>query len=52
MSDLNALIPANSSMYLLTAFAINDEGQIAGFGVVTSGPDAGKVHGFLVTPKD
>ena len=52
MSDLNALIPANSSMYLLTAFAINDEGQIAGFGVVTSGPDAGKVHGFLATPKD
>jgi probable HAF family extracellular repeat protein len=51
MSDLNALIPANSSMYLLTAFSINDEGQIAGFGVVISGPDAGDIHGFLATPK-
>jgi probable HAF family extracellular repeat protein len=51
MSDLNALIPANSSMYLLTAFSINDAGQIAGFGVVTSGPDAGNIHGFLATPR-
>jgi probable HAF family extracellular repeat protein len=51
MSDLNALIPANASMYLLTAFSINDVGQIAGFGVVTSGPDAGNIHGFLATPK-
>ena len=51
MSDLNALIPANSSMNLITAFSINDEGQIAGFGVVTSGPEAGGVHGFLATPR-
>jgi probable HAF family extracellular repeat protein len=51
MSDLNALIPANSFMYLITAFSINDEGQIAGFGVVTSGPNAGNPHGFLATPK-
>jgi probable HAF family extracellular repeat protein len=51
MSDLNALIPAHSSMSLLTAFSINDEGQIAGFGVVDSGPDAGNIHGFLATPK-
>jgi probable HAF family extracellular repeat protein len=51
MSDLNALIPANSPMYLIVAFSINDEGQIAGFGVVTSGPDAGEVHGFLATPR-
>jgi probable HAF family extracellular repeat protein len=50
MHDLNALIPANSPMYLITAFSINDEGQIAGFGVVTSGPAAGEVHGFLATP--
>jgi probable HAF family extracellular repeat protein len=51
MYDVNALIPANSSMYLITAFSINDEGQIAGFGVVTSGPDAGNIHGFLASPK-
>jgi probable HAF family extracellular repeat protein len=51
MSDLNTLIPANSPMYLLTASSINDLGQIAGFGVVTSGPDAGAIHGFLATPR-
>jgi probable HAF family extracellular repeat protein len=51
MHDLNALVSANSSIYLLTAFSINHEGQIAGFGVVTSGPDAGTIHGFLATPK-
>jgi probable HAF family extracellular repeat protein len=51
MHDLNALIPANSPMYLITAFSINDEGQIAGFGVVTSGPDAGNIHGFLASPR-
>ena len=37
--------------YLLTAFSINDQGQIVGFGVLTSGADAGTVHGFLATPK-
>jgi probable HAF family extracellular repeat protein len=51
MSDLNALIQGNSPMYLLTAFSINDQGQIVGFGVLTSGADAGTVHGFLATPK-
>jgi hypothetical protein len=51
MSDLNALIPADSSMYRITAFSINAMGQITGFGVVTSGSDAGEVHGFLATPR-
>jgi probable HAF family extracellular repeat protein len=46
IADLNALVP-NSPMYLLTAFAINDVGQIVGFGV----NNAGEVHGFLATPK-
>jgi probable HAF family extracellular repeat protein len=32
MMDLDALV-ANSPMYLLTAFSINDGGEIAGFGV-------------------
>jgi probable HAF family extracellular repeat protein len=46
MADLNSLIPADSPLYLMTAFAINDAGQIAGFGVTGSGD----VHGFLATP--
>jgi probable HAF family extracellular repeat protein len=50
MSDLNALAQ-NSPLYLLTAFAINDSGEIAGFGVVTNGASAGDVHGFLATPR-
>jgi len=49
MQDLNALIPQDSPLYLLTAFAINDSGQIAGFGVQQS---TGDVHGFLLTPCD
>jgi probable HAF family extracellular repeat protein len=47
MMDLNALV-ANSSMYLLSAFSINDGGEIAGFGVNGDG----EVHGFLATPRD
>ncbi len=46
MADLNTLIPAGSPLQLLTAFSINDRGQIAGFGV-TSG---GEVHAYLATP--
>lgn len=48
--DLNALIPSGSPLYLLTAFSINDAGDIAGFALVTSGPDAGAIHGFLAEP--
>ena len=33
MSDLNALVPADSPLYLLIAYGINDSGEIAGFGV-------------------
>jgi len=49
MSDLNALVPADSPLYLLTAFAINNTGEIAGFGVNTS---TGDLHAFLATPCD
>jgi probable HAF family extracellular repeat protein len=48
MSDLNALVQNDAPLYLLTAFGINDSGEIAGFGV-TSGGD---IHGFLATPCD
>jgi probable HAF family extracellular repeat protein len=49
ISDLNALAP-DSPLYLLTAFWINDSGEIAGFGAVTSGANVGEMHGFLATP--
>jgi probable HAF family extracellular repeat protein len=46
MTDLNTLVPADSPLYLLVAFAINDVGEIAGFGVSSTG----NIHGFLATP--
>jgi probable HAF family extracellular repeat protein len=46
MTDLNSLAPANSSLYLLTAFAINDSGEIVGFGAT----EDGDLHGFLAAP--
>jgi probable HAF family extracellular repeat protein len=49
MHDLNALVPPDSPLYLLIAYAINDFGEIAGFGVETG---SGDVHAFLATPCD
>lgn len=49
MHDLNALVPPDSSLYLLIAYGINDSGEIAGFGVDASTGDA---HAFLATPCD
>jgi probable HAF family extracellular repeat protein len=46
MADLNDLVPANSPLYLLTAFSINESGEIVGFGATESGD----LHGFLATP--
>ena len=45
--DLNALVTAGTSLYLLTAFGINDSGQIVGFAF---DPNSGQLHGFLATP--
>ncbi|HEY7035206.1 MAG TPA: hypothetical protein VH482_27960 [Thermomicrobiales bacterium] len=45
MIDLNTLIPSDSGWALLGAWAINDAGQIVGFG---QGPDGEQV--FLLTP--
>jgi probable HAF family extracellular repeat protein len=47
IADLNALVPADSPLYLLTAFAINDAGAITGFGF---DPVTGTIHAFLATP--
>lgn len=46
MTDLNTLVPADTPLYLLTAFAINDSGEIVGFGAT----DQGDLHAFLATP--
>lgn len=43
--DLNTLIPNNSGWYLQVAESINDDGQIAGYGLTD-----GHVHAFLATP--
>ena len=46
-ADLNTLVPASTSLYLLTAFGINDAGQIVGFAF---DPNSGEVHGFMAAP--
>jgi probable HAF family extracellular repeat protein len=47
IADLNTLVPADSPLYLLTAFTINDAGAITGFGF---DPATGTIHAFLATP--
>ena len=46
MKDLNALVPPDSAIYMLIPYAINSEGEVAGFGVTGSG----EIHGFLASP--
>lgn len=46
MQDLNKLIPSNSGWVLDEAYAINDAGQIVGYG-----EHQGQVRGFLLTPQ-
>jgi probable HAF family extracellular repeat protein len=50
MTDINALIPADSNLYVISASNINERGQISGMATVRSGPDAGNIHAFLATP--
>jgi probable HAF family extracellular repeat protein len=47
MMDLNALIPANSPLYLVFPEAINDSGEIVGLALQTS---TGETHAFVATP--
>jgi len=44
--DLNTLIPADSPLYLLVAFGINDSGEIVGQALTQSG----EIHAFRATP--
>jgi probable HAF family extracellular repeat protein len=46
--DLNALIPPGSALYLVEGNVINDQGEIAGYGVDANGNS----HAFLLIPCD
>jgi probable HAF family extracellular repeat protein len=46
MLDLNALVAAKSGFSLQEATAVNDAGQIVGFGTNA----AGQLHAFLLNP--
>ena len=48
ITDLNTVVPTGTSLFLLTAFMVNDRGQVAGFGVDLN---TGEVHAFLATPQ-
>ncbi len=47
MVDLNTLIPADSPLYLILAFGINDDGEIVGQAVDNT---TGDLHAFLARP--
>jgi probable HAF family extracellular repeat protein len=49
ISDLNALIPSGSLLYLLSADSINDSGEIVGQACVL--PDCSVFHSFRATPE-
>jgi len=46
-TDLNGVVPAGTSLYMLIAFGINEGGQIVGFGVDMN---TGEIHGYLAMP--
>ena len=55
MVDLNTLIPAGSSLQLTYAVAINDRGEIAGFGVAPGVPPENyetEGHAYILIPCD
>ena len=50
MTDLNALIPADSNLFIISASNVNERGQISGMASVVSGPHMGEIHAYLLTP--
>ena len=52
MTDLNTLIPADSNLFIISASNINERGQISGMATVQTGPHAGDIHSYLLTPTD
>ena len=51
-TDLNALIPSSSSLYLMTGCSVNDSGQIIGLAFDSNLAAQGPLvfHGYLLTP--
>jgi hypothetical protein len=47
MKDLNTLIPANSTLHLMGAYSINDDGEIAGQACVL--PACTELHAYLLS---
>jgi hypothetical protein len=50
MTDLNAMIPASSNLFVTFPAKINERGEIGGMGIVLSGPDKGDMHAFVAIP--
>jgi probable HAF family extracellular repeat protein len=51
-TDLNTLISEDSNLYIIAASNINERGQISGMATVLSGPHAGEIRAYLLTPSD
>ncbi|MGC2636896.1 MAG: hypothetical protein WA294_06935 [Acidobacteriaceae bacterium] len=51
-TDLNTLIPGDANLFIISASNINDRGQISGMATVQTGPQAGTIHAYLLTPAD
>jgi probable HAF family extracellular repeat protein len=49
-TDLNTLISEGSNLYIIAASNINERGQISGMATVLSGPHAGEIRAYLLTP--
>ncbi len=47
-TDLNTLVPENSTLHLETACSINDKGEIIGFASLKSNPN--ELHAYLAKP--
>src|SRR5579864_8253267 len=52
MNDLNTLIPEDSNLFIISASNVNERGQISGMATVQTGPHAGDIHAYLLTPAD
>jgi probable HAF family extracellular repeat protein len=51
-TDLNTLIPADSNLFIISASNINERGQISGMATVQTGPRAGTIDSYVLTPVD
>ena len=49
-TDLNTLVPADSTLQLQTACSVNDKGEITGFAALKSNPS--EYHAYVAKPVD